>query len=102
MLFIMVENVPSFTAEFGSYPKSPVCVFRVNFERHFWIDTPMLSQVFLLKFWKWIEILFQVVDMAIVVEVISQLEKYAITKEALEVILFCILNLLYYSMKKII
>ena len=27
--------------------------------------------------------------MAIVVEVISQLEKYAITKEALEVILFC-------------
>ena len=33
--------------------------------------------------------------MAIVVEVISQLEKYAITKEALEVILFCILNLLY-------
>ena len=62
----------------------------------------MFSQVFLLKFWKWIEILFQVVDMAIVVEVISQLEKYAITKEALEVILFCILNLLYYSMKKII
>ena len=35
--------------------------------------------------------------MAIVVEVISQLEKYAITKEALEVILFCILN---YTMKK--
>ena len=55
----------------------------------------MFSQVFLLKFWKIIEILFQVVDMAIVVEVISQLEKYAITKEALEVILFCILNLLY-------
>lgn len=55
----------------------------------------MFSQVFLLKFWKLIEILFQVVDMAIVVEVISQLEKYAITKEALEVILFCILNLLY-------
>ena len=55
----------------------------------------MFSQVFILKFWKLIEILFQVVDMAIVVEVISQLEKYAITKEALEVILFWILNLLY-------
>jgi hypothetical protein len=30
-------------------------------------------------------ILFQVVDMGIVVDVISQLENYAITKEALEV-----------------
>ena len=72
-----------------------LCVLRVNFERHFWIDTPMFSQVFFVKFWKLIEILFQVVDMAIVVEVISQLEKYAITKEALEVILF--LLSIYYT-----
>ena len=46
MLFIMEEKCTVIYCRVWQLSKKSCVFFKVNFERHFWIDTPMFSQVF--------------------------------------------------------